>query len=206
MTEAEWLTCDDPERMLGVIWGKPSARRQYLVGLVWIGYPHRQLTPHLRAVADAVSELADARARAKDFRFPWEWADDEPEMEASYFDHLTDFEGPAEGLYRCSLLLDSHWREFRGRFEAERAFRCAVLREILGNPFRPVVFAPEWRTSTAIALAAQMYESRDFSPMPILADALQDAGCENEEVLNHCRGPGPHVRGCWVVDQVRSVG
>ena len=47
-----------------------------------------------------------------------------------------------------------------------------------------------------------MYESRDFTAMPILADALQDAGCEHAEILDHCRGPGPHVRGCWVVDHV----
>ena len=50
--------------------------------------------------------------------------------------------------------------------------------------------------------AQQMYESRDFSAMPILADALQDAGCDNADILDHCRGPGPHVRGCWVVDLV----
>ena len=66
----------------------------------------------------------------------------------------------------------------------------------------PVTFSPEWKTDTALSLARQMYESRDFSPMPILADALQDAGCDNEDVLSHCRGPGPHVRGCWVVDLV----
>jgi hypothetical protein len=47
-----------------------------------------------------------------------------------------------------------------------------------------------------------MYDSRDFSVMPILADALQDAGCDNEDILSHCRGDGPHVRGCWVVDLV----
>ena len=75
-----------------------------------------------------------------------------------------------------------------------------ILRDIFGNPFRPVSFAPAWRTDTAVSLARQMYESRDFSAMPILADALQDAGCTDEEVLGHCRGPGPHVRGCWVVD------
>ena len=45
-----------------------------------------------------------------------------------------------------------------------------------------------------------MYKSNDFSMMPILSDALQDAGCENLEVLKHCRGKGPHVRGCWIVD------
>ena len=74
--------------------------------------------------------------------------------------------------------------------------------DIVGNPFRPVSFLPEWRTDTAVALARQMYESREFGAMPILADALQDAGCDDAAVLDHCRGPGPHVRGCWVVDLV----
>ena len=78
----------------------------------------------------------------------------------------------------------------------------ALIRDIFGNPFRPVSLSPEWRTSTAVALAQQMYDSRDFSAMPILADALQDAGCDNADILDHCRGPGPHVRGCWVVDLV----
>ena len=76
------------------------------------------------------------------------------------------------------------------------------LRDILGNPFRPVVFSPEWRTSTTVALAQGMYDARDLSAMPILADALQDAGCDSDDILDHCRGPGPHVRGCWVVDLV----
>ncbi|HEY1191397.1 MAG TPA: hypothetical protein VGE74_27430 [Gemmata sp.] len=86
--------------------------------------------------------------------------------------------------------------DFAGECEGQ------LLRCIFGNPFRPVAFAPEWRTGTVRALAAQMYESRDFSAMPILADALQDSGCDPDDILNHCRGPGPHVRGCWVVDLV----
>jgi hypothetical protein len=77
-----------------------------------------------------------------------------------------------------------------------------LLTDIAGNPFRPVTFDPEWRTSTVVALAKQMYESRDFGAMSILADALQDAGCDSDDILDHCRGPGPHCRGCWVVDLV----
>jgi hypothetical protein len=77
-----------------------------------------------------------------------------------------------------------------------------LLREIFGNPFRPVSFDPAWRTSTAVALAQQMYDGRDFSLMPIPGDALQDAGCEHADILDHCRSAGPHVRGCWVVDLV----
>ncbi|MBP3956930.1 hypothetical protein J8F10_16790 [Gemmata sp. G18] len=77
-----------------------------------------------------------------------------------------------------------------------------MFREIFGNLFHSITFSPSWRTSTAVALALQMYESRDFGAMPILADALQHAGCDSADVLDHCRGPGPHVRGCWVVDLV----
>jgi hypothetical protein len=84
----------------------------------------------------------------------------------------------------------------------ERLSHAELIRDIFGNPFRSITFSPEWRTSTAVALAQGMYESRDFGAMPILADALQDAGCESAEVFDHCRGPGPHVRGCWVVDLV----
>ncbi|MDB5306926.1 MAG: hypothetical protein JWO38_1128 [Gemmataceae bacterium] len=91
---------------------------------------------------------------------------------------------------------------FRRGEAAGRRVQADLLRAVVGNPFRPVSFGPSWQTSTAVALARQMYESRDFSPMPILADALQDAGCDNPDILDHCRGPGPHVRGCRVVDLV----
>jgi hypothetical protein len=70
------------------------------------------------------------------------------------------------------------------------------------EPCSPIAFSSAWRTTTALALARQMDESQDFSAMPILADALQDAGCDSAEILAHCRNPGPHARGCWVVDLV----
>jgi hypothetical protein len=89
-----------------------------------------------------------------------------------------------------------------GYTPTERAAAVRLLREVFGNPFRPVAFDPSWRTSTAVELARQMYESRGFDRMPILADALEDAGCDDPQVLAHCRGDGPHVRGCWVVDLV----
>jgi hypothetical protein len=95
---------------------------------------------------------------------------------------------------------------FRPERERLAAAGAELLREVAGNPFRPVQFSPTWRTSTAVALARQMYDGRDFSPMPILADALQDAGCQDEVVLIHCRGEGPHVRGCWVVDLLLGKG
>jgi hypothetical protein len=84
----------------------------------------------------------------------------------------------------------------------ERRAQAASIRDIVGNPFHPVSFSASWRTDTAVTLARQMYESRDFGAMPILADALQDAGCDNQDILSHCRTETMHVRGCWVVDLV----
>jgi hypothetical protein len=85
---------------------------------------------------------------------------------------------------------------------AERAAQTHLLREIIGNPFSPVAFDPSWRTSTAVALAEGIYADRAFDRLPILADALEDAGCDAAELLAHLRGDGPHVRGCWALDLV----
>jgi hypothetical protein len=95
---------------------------------------------------------------------------------------------------------DSHrFNEWLAPDPAELATQASFLRDIFGNPFHPVAYPAAWRTQTAVALARQMNESRDFSPMPILADALEDAGCSHAAILDHLRGPGPHVRGCWVL-------
>jgi hypothetical protein len=80
-----------------------------------------------------------------------------------------------------------------------------IVRDILGNPFRPVTINPAWQTSNAVALAQSIYDDRAFDRLPILADALEDAGCDNADILNHCRQPGDHVRGCWVVDLVLGM-
>jgi hypothetical protein len=85
-------------------------------------------------------------------------------------------------------------------YRSERQAHAVLFRDIFGNPFRPITLDPYWRTSTVAQLAAGIYQDRAFDLMPILADALQDAGCDNEDVLDHCRVPAPHVRGCWVVD------
>lgn len=87
-------------------------------------------------------------------------------------------------------------------FAGETALQCDLFRDVFGNPFRKTEFDKSWRTSTVKALAKQMYDSREFGAMPILADALQDAGCDDEAILAHCREPREHVRGCWVIDLV----
>ena len=105
-------------------------------------------------------------------------------------------------LYRASAEYEGRRRD---RERDEESAQCRLYREVFGYPFARVEFAPAWRTSTVLALANQMYETRDFSAMPILADALQDAGCGDDDILDHCRGTSDHVRGCWVVDSVAGV-
>jgi hypothetical protein len=76
------------------------------------------------------------------------------------------------------------------------------LRDIFGNPFRPVTVDSSWLTAKVKTLAQTIYTDRTFDQMPILGDALEEAGCANPEILGHCRRPGPHVRGCWALDLV----
>ncbi len=77
-----------------------------------------------------------------------------------------------------------------------------ILREQLGNPFRPYRLETTWRTETVLALAEGIEADRAFDRMPILADALEEAGCDERPMLDHLRGPGPHARGCWVLDLI----
>jgi hypothetical protein len=93
--------------------------------------------------------------------------------------------------------------------DAAGASQCDILRDLFGNPFRPVTLGPAWRTPTLLALAEASYEHRllpsgHFDPqrLAILADALLDAGCEDTEISGHLRHAGPHVRGCAVVDLI----
>jgi hypothetical protein len=98
---------------------------------------------------------------------------------------------------------DAVWFQTREPYYAELAAQAHLVRDIFGNPFHPVTLDPAWLTSTAVALARGIYDGRAFDRMPILADALQDAGCDSDDVLTHCRDPQLiHVRGCWVVDLV----
>jgi hypothetical protein len=85
-------------------------------------------------------------------------------------------------------------------WQAESTLQSDLLRDIIANPFRAVSMNCVWSTSDVIALAEAIYTERAFDRLPILADALEDAGCDHADILEHCRGPGPHVRGCWVVD------
>lgn len=89
--------------------------------------------------------------------------------------------------------------------DEDRALAESV-RDIFGNRFRPVGFSSAWRTSDAVLLARGIHNENAFDRMPILADALQDAGCDNEDILGHCRDARvKHVRGCWVIAQLLDL-
>jgi hypothetical protein len=81
-----------------------------------------------------------------------------------------------------------------------------LLRDVIGNPFRPpAALDPAWLSwngGLAVRLARSIYDERDFARLPVLGDALEEAGCTAQDVLAHCRSPGEHARGCWAVDWV----
>jgi hypothetical protein len=130
--------------------------------------------------------------------------------------------GALRGYGTAGLMDDTQLRETGDGIETtERAAQSALLRDVFGNPFNPIALDPVWRSSAVVSRARTMYASRDFSAMPDLAEELLDAGCENERILNHCRYSTPqaaepatgrstrdcpHVRGCWVVDQILGKG
>jgi hypothetical protein len=87
--------------------------------------------------------------------------------------------------------------------EAEQAAQCCLLHDLFGPlPFRRVVIEAAWWTGNVRGLAAAIYEERQFADFPVLADALEEAGCPDAELLAHLRAPGPHARGCWALDLV----
>jgi hypothetical protein len=80
--------------------------------------------------------------------------------------------------------------------------QVALLRDLFDNPFAPTAVNPEWFTTTVVGIARTIYASRSFDSMGVLGDALQDAGCDCPQVLDHCYNPGVHSRGCWLLDAV----
>jgi hypothetical protein len=162
-----------------------------------LGAARAQLAAHLQSLYQPAQEHADVAAGWLAVQAAWS-ASDGPSTA------LADWRGLSRGMARALVLGGGGWTPRSGAVEhRERRKLADFIRDIFGNPFRPVTFSPDWRTGTVLTLARQMYESRDFSAMPILADALQDAGCDEPAILAHCRDTSlAHVRGCWVVDLV----
>jgi hypothetical protein len=208
MTEAEWRACIDPRPMLGFLRDKASDRQPRLFACAY-GRAVRD-TLHLGPVAVvAVAErYADGLANAEDLAsqrrgvyFPDEFR--------TWVVAPSAYEGAWQAVdwLTSALTLMPRDPDALSQFPilAGEIVKRSVhfLRDIFDNPFRPVTIDPAWltwRDGTFPKLAQAIYDEHAFDRLLILADALEDAGCDNADILAHCRGPGPHVRGCWVID------
>jgi hypothetical protein len=214
MTEAEWMAGAKPTPMLESLRGKASDRKLRLFAVaccrrIWGLLPHQAN----RDLVAAVEERPDGTR-------------DDPELWAATVassavrrevilqavDAYLAVKSLGRGFYKDSPLGASYWVACYARSavategrdsEAEGALQAALLRDIIGNPFRPILLKPAWVAWNAGAVrkwAQAIYDGRRFADLPILADALEDAGCADAALLGHCRGGGEHVRGCWVID------
>jgi hypothetical protein len=212
MTEVEWLTASDPVPMLTFLRDLASDRKLRLFACA-MGWRFALLTgvedfarglDTAEIVADGgePSAMRACRRAINPFMRDWIMKDVPREVIAAlYLGHgAMSAKGFRDIGGILSWLRGSGWAS--ETIQSEVADSHRVIREVFCNPFRPVSLDPRWRTSAVLDLARSMYESRDFAAMPILADALEEAGCDDADVLAHCRGDGPHVRGCWVVDLV----
>jgi hypothetical protein len=215
--ERKWLECDNAGIALNFVRGRMSPRqvRLFLVAVahrVWDKLP----SDEYREAIELVDRYADGWVEEKEL---WALRD---RYQRSPFSPYSGYQVSADARATSlvlslaespSRLLDHEPLGIAQRLAApgvldgplrdvEAKAQVAVLRDVFGNPFDPVAPNPEWFTSTAVALARGIYEDRAFDRLPILADALQDAGCEDARVLNHCREPGEHDCGCWVLDMV----
>jgi hypothetical protein len=213
MNEAVWLACTDPTPMLDFLRDLGSDRKFRLFGLSCCHDIAPLLDPRSLSSLATVERYADG-LRSRSTLARTRAAATQVLEEASQGDRG----GPLVVKWLCH---DDVWlqcggiaresadflasRQPRHLMKAVRRLallnRARLLRDVF-TPFRPTVFVPQWRTQTVVALATGIYEERAFDRLPILADALEESGCDNADVLSHCRGPGPHVRGCWVVDLV----
>jgi hypothetical protein len=224
MTEAEWLDCTDPTPMLEFLSGKASDRKLRLFTVAcarlvwekisWLFLRKAVETAERHADGWASSEELDASCREVIGVFmsgqqgrheAHAWVRSSAESLQVYGACLSTTFRPTSlnGLSRSAS-----WRLgacLTGLFQPN------LLRDIFGSlPFRPAPLDPAWLTwknGTIPRLAQTIYEDRelpagylDQDRLAVLADALEDAGCSDPDLLGHCRGPGPHVRGCWVVD------
>jgi hypothetical protein len=212
MTEEEWLAATSPVALLHHLNADGYSRKVLLYAAAVCQRQPELLTPVLRDWLEVIEAASYGRATKADL----ERILSDTEFEACHLAH----NGPDGTHAHYDAIADAvcqTWTLSAFEFAHEepipaeelapvRNAHAHFVRDIFGNPFRPVAFDPAWRTDTAVSLARGMYDSRDFGAMPILADALQDAGCEDEQVLSHCRDTQQkHVRGCWVCDAVLGL-
>jgi hypothetical protein len=222
MTEAEWLTSNDPEAMLEFLGEKASERKLRLFAVACVRRLWHLLGRDVRWVVSQAEADADGTAPCPDVAVVgWTGLEDpqQPAEKAARYIDASDasFAARAASLDAVEAVVEASTggREWAvpvaaqhlvdGLRKREWACQADLLRCIFDNSFWPITLDPAWRAwhdGLLASMARQMYDSRDFRDMPILADALEEAGCDDPDILGHCRQPGPHVRGCWVVDAV----
>jgi hypothetical protein len=216
LTEDEWLVCNDPERILRALEGKVSDRKFRLFMAGCCRRVPRMLRGDLSRLALEWAEgFADGTVSASALET----------IHRQAFGEL--IRSTTQNADRSALFLaqtcsrpDLTWYRIAGISTArelvgisrskERLYQIAILKDIVGNVFRPASMDDSWlawNAGTVPRMAARIYEQRRLpegtlndADLAVLGDALEDAGCDNAEILAHCRGAGPHVRGCWVVD------
>jgi hypothetical protein len=194
MTESEWLACTDPLRMLD----QPAARRDERKLRLFACAVCRRLWGLLRdersrRAVEVAERYADGLASAEELARAAAEAEqvaDLAERSRTPGWNAARTAAAAAGGARAAAMRAARW----GAYDAD------LLREVLGNPLRPPAADPAWLTPVVLAVAGAAYEERRFADLPVLGDALEDAGCDHADLLGHLRGPGPHVRGCWALD------
>jgi hypothetical protein len=192
MTEGEWRRSTDPEAMLAFLLGRGSERKLRLFAVacsrrVWPGIDDLG-----RSAVEAAELYADGLLGAEELRAARLACRGAGER-ACWYAANSDAARAAGNAARSA-------RHGAADPLAEGAAQADLLREIFGNPFQTVALSRSWLTPAVEELARAMYAQRDFSRMPELAAALEQAGCTASPVLAHCRAGPPHVRGCWVID------
>jgi hypothetical protein len=211
MTEQAWLESANPNLMLDFLRGKVSDRKLRLFACacirsywVWARLQYESS----RLAVEMAERFVDGEATSDDLDAAWVAAR-VPTMSAGFVD--LSYACAADGAATWTANRSCDWNVAIKVLEYIRWWHDApldgstpdrILRDIFGNPFRPVSLDPSWRTSTVVKLAEAIYQDRTFDRLPILGDALEDAGCTNADILTHCRQPGEHVRGCWCLDLV----
>lgn len=216
MTEQEWLACTDLTLMSTFLWNRATERKLRLFACaccyrIWhLIQDERSRKAVLVAErhADGFAterELADAHRQAQEAakRSPTPGGRRPFDADAVCCLTLPNNETTAYGFstywFRTTAGNAAYAVSIKD-IQIEQSEQLGILHDIFGNPFRPVTLESSWLTPTVTALAKTIYQDRAFDNLPILADALEEGGCNNAEILGHCRGPEPHCRGCFVVD------
>ena len=196
MTEDEWWVCDDPQRLLTFLGEGFSDRKLRLAACAYCA-PLQQfiVDPRSKLAIDAAEGYVDGEVSLAELK-----AASEAAWEAEKVLQGQGYEWRQWYIARCAARLAGEIHEVCNLIISGDGSGRQWIYDLAGNPFNPVAVNVSWLTSDVLALAEGIYQERAFDGLPILADALQDAGCDNDAVLFHCRQPGEHVRGCWVVD------